>query len=133
MLIFIAASDAYSGGADGITYRDVLDAQLLTLKGGRYDTVDLLYKIDEESNHPEVELVALLDYYVGSGGGVVLSYLITKHGVAIKQKLEAKLGSSITCMDKYRSMCLASSGERDERIRDLIKAIDEGQVLYPPD
>lgn len=134
--IVLALSVPFTGSCAYANQLDAYGNSVLRYASGDMNTpasavgvVDSLYDIERMSINKGQVYVALLDYYLGSGGGAVLNELITRNGDTILPLLKQKLTSPISCLPEYQSICAKSSDRRNERITRLIEAINSGVVL----
>lgn len=83
---------------------------------------------EEDSPERDNLLIALLDYQVRGISGEFLAEMITARGRAILPILKARLADPPACEEEFLDGC-RSREERDPLIKELIVAIDIGEVL----
>lgn len=88
-----------------------------------------LYTLKAGHERINEQYVNLLDYYLGDADAGILDEFITKQGRSILPLLHEKLGKDISCQAGFESICVKSKKERDERVQNLIQAINQGKVL----
>ncbi len=95
------------------------------------DRINKLYDIEKLSKNADEIYVDLTDYYLGAGGGECLSELITKRGKRMIPILKDKRMRPVNCFPVYKSRCVSSIKQRNEKIDEFVKAIECGIVLCP--
>ena len=86
--------------------------------------MESLNRIKRESPNRIKDYIGLLDYYLGSGPGEILSGLILEEGTNILPDLRNKLAEEINCMPQFNQICIKDKATRNKRIRSLIYSIE---------
>lgn len=94
------------------------------------DAVDML---DKRGRKADMELVALLDYYIGEGPSTLIGEAITRRGKRMLDALAQWRNSDLQCIADFASICMSkfAGGQqlRDSLIDQLAEAIRKGKVL----
>jgi hypothetical protein len=88
-----------------------------------YKVMDAISKLGNEGEAANHFLVALLDYYLGEMPTSTLEDTLTKRGSSVRTLLEERRGQSLSCIKKYRQICLDSVEERNPIIDSILQEL----------
>ena len=107
----------------------VLDARLERKKDRSRESLnkifDRLSDLDQSSDKSAKKLVGLLDYYLGEGPATDLEQRIVKRGKSAIPILVEKKNKPLSCLEKYRKLCLENVNDRNDQIDLIIEATKE--------